>query len=162
MVVPTSVTLALVETEELPAAFAWAETAGVNLSWNQELLQLRAVFRQRATGEQFYLQGTLDGYKALPPAWNFFDPGWQTGGQKAHFPATASLPGGLGSIFHSNSVICAPFNRLAFHQHGGPHSDWGGPEQWLRAGAGYVHAVTLADMLAVIARDMNYSNGRLP
>jgi hypothetical protein len=160
MTLPVSVTLALVESDELPAAFAWAQAAGVDLSWDRETLQLRAVFRQRATNDKFYLQGTIDGYKALPPVWNFFDSTWQRTGRK-FFPAAATLPGGMSSIFLTNPVICAPFNRLAFQQHGGPHADWGGPEQWLRAGAGYVHADTLADMLAVIARDINYSNGRM-
>jgi len=160
MAVPTSVTLALVEGEELPAAFRWAEAAGVSLSWIRETLQLRAILRQRATNQKFYLQGTLDGYKALPPAWNFFDSEWKQSG-KPYFPAAASLPTGLSSIFLTNPIVCAPFNRLSYQQHGGPHSDWGGAEQWLRAGAGHVHAETLADMLAVIARDMSYSNGRM-
>ena len=160
MTVPVSVTLAVLESDELPAAFSWAQTAGVALTWRPESLQLRGVMRQRATNEMFYLHATLDGYKALPPSWNFFDEKWERTG-KNFFPAAAALPGGLGSIFHSNAVICAPFNRLAFQQHGGPHGDWGGPEQWLRAGAGYVHADTIADMLAVIARDINYSSGRM-
>jgi hypothetical protein len=161
MVVPHDVTVALIEAEELPAARLWAANVGVDLSWEPSALHVRVVFTQRATGGKFYLMGTVDGYKALPPVWEFFDSTWGLARQKAFYPAPASLPGGIGSIFHTNPVICAPFNRLAYQQHGGPHSDWGGPEQWLRAGAGYVQAETLADMLAVIARDMNYSTGRM-
>lgn len=153
-------TVALVEDEELEPARDWARRAGVELTWDADSLELRAIFTQRATGERYYLRGRLDGYKAVPPAWEFCDQNWGSPGAKRNYPARASLPG-IGSVFHRKPVICAPFNRLAYKAHGGPHGDWGGPEQWLRAAPESAHAETLADMLALIARDMNYSNGRM-
>jgi hypothetical protein len=159
--VPHLVTLAIVEEDELPATREWAARAGVDLEWDAPVLELRAVLTQQATGERFYLNGKLDGYRAVPPAWCFCDAKWGTPGQKSNFPAVGSPPGFSGSIFHSNGVICAPFNRLAYKDNGGPHGDWGGPAQWLKAGAGYVHAETLADMLSAVARDLAYSRGRM-
>jgi len=159
-VIPRDLTIALVEQEELEPARQWARRAGVELTWDAEALQLRAVLTQRATGERFFLLGCLDGYKAVPPAWEFRDQAWEVAGAKRNYPAAASIPG-IGSIFHAKPVICAPFNRLAYQILGGPHGDWGGPEQWLKAAPSSAHADTLADMLALIARDMNHSNGRM-
>lgn len=158
--IPRDLTLGLVEQEELEPARQWALRAGVELTWRPETLELRGVFRQRSSGELFYLFGNLEGYKAVPPAWEFCDEEWGSPGAKRNYPARATIDG-VGSIFHPNPVICAPFNRLAYQAHGGPHNDWGGPEQWLKAAPGYARADTLADMLALIARDMNYSNGRM-
>ena len=63
---------------------------------------------------------------------------------------------------HGNrGIICAPFNRLAYNSHQGPHSDWGGPAQWMTAGPQYVHAVTIGDMLQSILRDFSFSKGRM-
>lgn len=158
--IPRDLTIALVEGVELEPARQWSRRAGVELTWNADALEIRAVFTQRATGEDFHLLGRLDGYKALPPAWTFCDERWGTSNAKRNYPAAASMPG-IGSIFHPNPVICAPFNRLAYSAHGGPHGDWGGPEQWLKAAPTSAHADTLADMLALIGRDMNHSSGRM-
>ena len=57
--------------------------------------------------------------------------------------------------------MCAPFNRLAYGAHEGPHSDWGSLAQWMTAGEGYVHAVKLGDMLSAILRDFRLSSGRM-
>jgi hypothetical protein len=159
-VIPRALTVAVIHGEELDPALEWARRAGVEILWDADSLVLRARLTQRNTGERFYLLGRLDGYKAVPPAWQFCDSTWGSPGLRQHYPAPASIPG-IGSIFHTNPVICAPFNRLAYQAHGGPHSDWGGPEQWLGAAPGYAHAETLADMLAIIARDLNYSSGRM-
>lgn len=158
--IPRDLTLALVEQEELEPAREWARRAGVELMWRRETLEIRAVFKQRSSGDRFFLLGNLDGYKAVPPAWEFCDAGWGSSGTKGNYPRQATI-NGIGSIFHSKPVICAPFNRLAYQTHGGPHADWGGPEQWLKAAPGSARADTLADMLALIARDMNYSKGRM-
>ncbi|MEX2374807.1 MAG: hypothetical protein WD942_04365 [Dehalococcoidia bacterium] len=158
--IPRNLTVALIEDEELEPAREWARRAGVELTWDPRSLEIRAVFTQRTTAELFFLLGRLEGYKAIPPAWDFCDHAWGSPGSKCNYPARASLRG-IGSIFHTNPVICAPFNRLAYQTHGGPHGDWGGPEQWLKAAPGSARADTLADMLALIARDMSNSNGRM-
>jgi len=123
-------------------------------------MELRVVLEQRSTGQLFHLMGRLDSYKAWPPAWDFRDENWQGEAVKRHYPAPSSIPG-IGSIFHTKAVICAPFNRLAYATLGGPHKDWGGLEQWLKVAHESAHAETIGDMLALIARDMSYSQGRM-
>lgn len=60
-----------------------------------------------------------DSYPTLPPAWHFRNP--DTG----VLDSPADTPRG-GAFFHSNGVICAPWNRLAYSAHWsrGPHGDW--------------------------------------
>ena len=72
-------------------------------------------------------------------------------------------PNGSSMFIRHNGlcVICAHFNRLAYGVKGGPHSDWGDPAQWTTAGKGYIHAVTIGDMLQSILRDFNYTEGRM-
>jgi hypothetical protein len=64
-----------------------------------------------------------------------------------------------GSIFHPNRLICAPWNRLAYGEHGGPHADWGGQTSWTSVGAGYTKGDTLGDMLSQIALHLAVSPG---
>jgi hypothetical protein len=160
--IPHAVTIAVIEGEELGPAVEWAKRKGVELRWDRAALEMRAVLSQRSTGEQYYLMGRFDGYRALPPCWDFRDVNWESPGDRRNYPAAATLPGiGGSSLFHTNPVICAHFNRLAYKQIGGPHSDWGGPEQWLQAARGTIRAETMADMIAVIGRDLSYSPGRM-
>jgi hypothetical protein len=74
------------------------------------------------------------------------------------FPKGGTLPGGVQSIFHSSGVICAPFNRLAFAEHAGPHGDWGGPANWLSVRR-TVRATNLAEMIAQIEAHLTSSPG---
>ncbi|HVT70443.1 MAG TPA: hypothetical protein VHF26_22040, partial [Trebonia sp.] len=106
------------------------------------------------------LHADLAGYRALPPAWTVIPPD-ATAPATYRFPAGGTLPGGVGSVFHNSKVICAPFNRLAYQQHAGPHSDWGGPAAWLSV-RGHVRATTLAEMLAQIIMHLRYSPGWQP
>lgn len=110
-----------------------------------------------ADGEPLCLVGRVDGYKAMPPAWDFVDPQTQEPDPRA-FPSGGNVPGG-GSIFHNSRVICAPFNRLAFGDYGGPHGKWS-TEGWLEI-RGNVRAATLAEMLNVIATHLRFSPGRM-
>jgi hypothetical protein len=64
-------------------------------------------------------------------------------------------------IHNQTAVICAPFNRLAYTDHAGPHGDWGGPQNWLNAGASQVHAETIGDMLQAIYRDFSVTRERM-
>jgi len=146
--------------EELLGCKAWAERNGVALDWLSPELVLRVTLIQPASSEKFYLAGEFGGYKALPPAWEFYDAEWKECGLKHLYPAAAGPPG-KGSIFHTKPVICAPFNRLAYKEHGGPHEDWGGASQWLNAGKNYIQAHTIGDMLAAVVRDLAYGSGRM-
>ena len=154
---PPAMARASVE-DELDAARAWAARHGWILRWRSEDLSLRAATYHEAAGRLVEVVGVLDGYRALPPAWRFVQPG--TGvADPASFPAPGqgSIP---GSIFHSNAVICAPWNRLAYAEHGGPHGDWSGPAAWLQA-SGMTVAHTLADMLSALDVHLRQSAGMM-
>lgn len=72
-----------------------------------------------------YLKVQADKYPTIPPAWHWLDP--QTGllDGRPHTPLG-------GNFFHSNGVICAPWNRLAYQtvDARGPHGDWSIEGDW--------------------------------
>jgi hypothetical protein len=66
-----------------------------------------------------YWRCETDGFTATPPAWRWSD----SSGQIIDSP---SVTGRGGNFFHSNGVVCAPWNRLAYKSVDGrgPHGDW--------------------------------------
>jgi hypothetical protein len=148
---------------ELAGAQAWAERHGIEIDWRPEDLQLRVALLQPETGLRFFLRGTFRDYRALPPGWTFSDTSWQATGRSIDFPKAAATAFGA-SIFimhNQTAVICVPFNRLAYSDHRGPHGDWGGPTNWLNAGASQIHADTIGDMLQAVYRDFCLTRGRM-
>jgi hypothetical protein len=158
-VVPREVTAAVVG-EELPALRAYAGRHGWQITWDEASLVLLADGSHPADGSPARLHADLAGYRALPPAWTFI-PHNAEAAVPGRFPAPGPLPGGVGSIFHTSRLICAPFNRLAYQQHGGPHQNWGRPAAWLDV-RGHVRATRLGEMLAQIVTHLNYSRGWQP
>jgi hypothetical protein len=142
---------------ELPALLASAARRNWTVAWFPDALALLADGRFRSADSPIRLHADLANYRAVPPAWTVIPPD-ATASAKHRFPAGGTLPGGVGSIFHNSGVMCAPFNLLAYQDHGGPHGDWGGSAAWLSV-RGQVRATTLAEMLAVIAAHLNYSPG---
>lgn len=156
MAVPTDVTIAVVE-DELGAADAYARRHGWALTWLKDQLVLLADARHPADQTVIRWRAQLNDYREVPPIWTCFQMG-ESGIYQPRFPKAGPLPGGTGSIFHTSGVICAPFNRLAFKDHSGPHDDWGGPPNWLKARA-TIKATVLAEMLALIVAHLRYSPG---
>lgn len=70
-------------------------------------------------GVSYHLRVRCDGYPAMPPAWHWFNPAI------GRIDDPQDTPRG-GNFLHSNGVICAPWNRLAYTtvDSRGPHSDW--------------------------------------
>lgn len=160
-VIPTVVTRAVVA-EELPAVLAWAaRRPGWTVEFDDPALQLDVRTNHPATGTPLLLQADLQGYRAVAPGWRLLNPdtGEATG---APFPQSGSRPPIQGSIFHPHRVICAPWNRLAYKEHHGPHNDWGALTSWTTAAAGYTKADTLADMLSQIDLHLAVSPGIMP
>ena len=156
---PIEATIAMVE-HELKAARAWAVRRGVSLEWCPEILELRATLPQPKSSDTFYLRGRFENYREEAPAWIFCGPDWGDNIEKRFFPRPGpAMP--FGSMLHSQPVLCAPFNRLAYKQYQGPHSDWGGPAQWITPKGGSIYAVTIGDMLQAIVRDVHYCEGRM-
>jgi len=159
MQVSKDVTIAVVE-GELPAAQAYTSRHGWRLDWQPEHLTLFADGHHPADKSPMRWKGDVNNYRALPPIWSCFHGEMKENELvwKPRFPKGGALPGGAASIFHSSGVICAPFNRLAYTEHSGPHSDWGGSANWLNV-RGKVRATTLAEMLAQIVVDLTCSPG---
>jgi hypothetical protein len=67
----------------------------------------------------FYLLVDCDRYPVQPPAWNWCD------AEGTHTDRLVDRPRGSGFL-HTNGVICAPWNRLAYTpvDSRGPHGDW--------------------------------------
>jgi hypothetical protein len=153
--VPRDVTIATVEAE-LPAMRAYADRHSWAIDWRPDSLLLLAD-GAHPDGSPLRLHADVEGYRAQPPAWRVIPPAAETP-DPYRFPQAGTLPGGIGSICHSSKVFCAPFNRLAYKVHSGPHDDWGGPTAWLNV-RGQVRATTLADMLATIVSHLHHSPG---
>jgi hypothetical protein len=150
---PSAVARVSVE-EELGAARAWASRHGWAIHWDHNGLLLRVATYHARASRLVEVTGQLDGYRAIPPAWRFVRPGTGETG-KEWFPAA-----GPGSVFHGNIVICAPWNRLAYAEHGGPHGDWSGAPAWLQV-SGTTIAHTIGDMLAAIDAHLRQSPGMM-
>lgn len=160
MLAPPAVTRAVLG-HELPPAKAWAERHRWVLLFHDDSFRLDLRFiHPREEHGRVRLLGDLVGYKVVPPAWQFVD--FETGEpSRSAWPAPGSLPRVSSSIFHSSGVICAPFNRLAYKDHGGPHGDWSGAENWLAVRPAIVRATTIGEMLQVIALHLSVSPGRM-
>lgn len=133
---------------------AWKVTLG-----RDELRLLAEVDHPRQGQGRLYLVAELDDYRVLPPAWRFVDGSGDS--PRGAWPAPAPITLGQASIFHTQPVLCAPFNRLAYKQEGGPHGNWGPPTNWLADRPGYVRATHLGEMLAAINMHLSVSPGRM-
>jgi hypothetical protein len=161
-VIPAAHTLIVVDSE-LEGAASWAARHGAKIEWLPEALELRVTLLQPETSTRFFLRGRFRDYRALPPEWTFTDEKWGATGRPGDFPkGVRSSFGATIFIMHKESgVICAPFNRLAYTDHAGPHGNWGGPANWLNAGPSQVHADTIGDMLQAVHRDFLLTRERM-
>ena len=157
---PREVTINLVE-HEMQAVYAWAERHKVQLNWNPLTLHLQVRLVQPETDDRFFLLGLFEGYREEPPAWIFSDSSWSQSIKRCNYPLPLIRGPWGSSVFHSSGLICAPFNRLAYAAHHGPHPNWGSLTGWLHAGDGTVRATTIGDMLQVIRRDFLLTRGRM-
>jgi hypothetical protein len=156
-----TVAATLGQPEEVPAAVAWARRRGLDLAYDATALTVRLVLDGPGVSDQrpcerYVVQGVLEDYDVLPPAWRFIDP------RTAGVIGQAAYPRPVGnSVLHGNGVICAPWNRLAYQVDGGPHGDWGPTTGWKMPRSGYTQALTIPDMLDRIHREVKRSRGRM-
>jgi hypothetical protein len=144
--------------EEIGPALAWANRNDWYVSYDSESLLLVCCLTHAADGGPLKLVAELSDYRALPPIWRFVDPSTNEPTPDA-FPQGQPILG-QSSIFHPQGLICAPWSRLAYAEHQGPHNDWGGPGNWLAAPGG-PFPTTLAEMLAMIDTHLSVSPRRL-
>lgn len=163
--IPLSITLShLSDKGELDAVEAWAARKSIRLQWIEERLELRTWLTQPHTGEDFYLLADLHNYPLEAPAWLFVGSNWKVSQNKCNWPrrpVKTNRAKSNSTIIHNNPVICAPFNRLAFKQHGGPHENWGAPTNWLNVDSELAKAETIPDMLQTILDDFLQTHGRM-
>jgi hypothetical protein len=159
--VPREVTTAHVM-EELREAAPLARERHWGMIWRPDsLLLLVTMFAHN--GDPYLLQADCSDYKELPPIWDFIDPWSFAIGSKRAFPQAND------SFFHSNGVICAPFNRRAykgFDASKGPHDDWQ-MGSWMTCaanGTDWSNFSRLGDMIGAIdvrLRDPAKYSGRM-
>lgn len=152
---PPDITRVVIATDELAAITAWANRYQWTVVVDLDALRLTATAPHPKTGQLVTFHCDFEGYPAQAPAW------WcgSAPSDKAGYPApmNTAVPGLQGSIFHPNPCICAPWNRLAYSVHGGPHGDWGATTDWKQAAATSTQAHTLPDMLAALRLHLQHS-----
>lgn len=152
--VPPSMVRANLEAER-DAARAWAGRHNWSLRWLLDDLVLRAATYHLAAKRLVELRVRCDSYRALPSVWDFVRPGTDETG-RPYCPSA-----GPRSIFHGKGIICAPWNRGAYVELGGPHGDWSGPSSWLQVGGAVSVAKSIPDMLAVLDSHLRQSPGMM-
>lgn len=160
---PADVLAFLMADDELPGALRWADHHGLKRQWTEETLTLTLLMSsagsEDVTPEEYLLEGVFIDYRVMPPAWRFLDPRTGLDIGRPSFPAPGPFPG--GSILHSNAVICAPWNRLAYQDKGGPHNDWTDASQWQSTATEHTHASTVPEMLARVHAEVKVSPHRM-
>lgn len=149
--------------EEIPAANAHAARSGHVFEYDEAALaaSMRIDGPAGQSGgaqEQYFLQAAFDGYRALPPVWEFLDP------RTCKPIGLAGWPKGTGStVLHGNGLVCAHWSRLAYKTADidGIHADWGPPSNWRNPSPGQTTAFTIADMLDRLIREVERSSGRM-
>jgi hypothetical protein len=153
----------LMADDEIPGAIRWAEYHGLPHNWDVATLIftvcLEGGSEREGEREAYLLAANLEDYRVLPPVWRFLHPHTGADIGRAAFPKAGAFEN--GSVLHSNGVICAPWNRLAYAAHGGPHKDWTGPTQWQGVASDRTTAHTIPAMLARIRAEVLISPGRL-
>jgi hypothetical protein len=158
-VVPAEVTQAVLSDEQ-PAIAAWAERHGWTLTIDPNEATVTATTTHPRTEQAVIFHADLSGYPAIPPAWTCRDNQGNSPAAAYPLPGTSSaLP---TSIFHTQPVICAPWNRLAYATHGGPHGDWTAVTSWKTAAGEATQAHTIADMLSALRLHLSVSPGLQP
>lgn len=140
---------------ETPAITGWASRHGWRIETDTASLTLDAAAVHPATQTAIVFHADLTGYPAVPPAWTCRSGTGETA--PSAFPVAGSRNGIPGSVFHPNGVICAPWNRLAYAVHGGPHNEWGELTGWKTVPGDVTQAHTLADMLTALALHLSAS-----
>ncbi len=152
---------AIVEAEVAGAA-RWTTRHGVTHTWDPEALLLRANLTKASTADRYLVLGRFDDYRELPPRWTFAALDGTGEGVPRNYPRVRRPKrAALCMLYQGRPVICAPFNRLAYQELQGPHSDWGGPAGWLSVNTGSICATHVADMLAALQVEVDASDGRL-
>ena len=151
------VTIAIVD-DELTGLRHYVERHGWQIEWYPERLHLVFLGNHPKDNAPVKILADVNHYRELPPAWSFEKT--SNDGRDKPFPISSRGPNRKSSVFHGSHCICAHFNRLAYSENNGPHSDWGGARNWLQIDrAGQVYATKIAEMFAIILGHLFASGG---
>jgi hypothetical protein len=147
--------------EEVPAALAFAARKRIDVSIDLDALRGEVRLPGQAENddgpnEEFLIAVDFTGYRTVPPFWRFVDPRDRSLIGVAAYPKPVP---GQSSIFHPNGLICAPWNRGAYSENGGPHNDWSGLGNWEHV-RGYTVALSVGEMIDVLYRQTLSARGR--
>jgi len=151
----------LQQSDQIPAALAWAKRLGLELQYDEDRLLLHLPLEApgstpEALPEPYLIRGEFEDFDVLPAVWRFVDP------RSGDIVGLAGYPSPDGSsVLHTNGLICAPWSRLAYKTEGGPHEDWGTLTDWKTPRPPYTHALTIPDMLDRLYRETRRSKSRM-
>lgn len=140
--------------EELPAAAEYAAAADLPFDdlrvreGNGEPRFYVTFFNRER--EAFHVEIDCRDYPMYPPTIEFLDAGRSRRGTRDLYPA----------CFHATPCVCARYNRKAYTQFGGPHSDWRLVDWQLPTGSG-VAIRTLTLIVSDLHGKIAASTGRL-
>lgn len=151
MTIPAAVTLDAVRTE-LAMADAYVRAAGLSLdaaALTSDGPAFTVTFRNGA-GELFYAEFDCRDYPLHPPTIEFVDAAGVQRGLPSLYPAG----------FHPAPCVCMRYNRKAYADAGGPHSDWRLID-WQLATPGGGAVDSLAMMVSDLHAKISATTGRL-
>lgn len=131
-------------TEELAAMAPVADSYSWEVRADLPSLTVTVKMKSRLDGQVYVVEARCDGYKAIPPYFEFIHPETGERGTARCYPAD-------GSFFHSTPCLCVQWNRKAYRDHGGPHGDWV-MANWASARPG---TTSLGDMIHLIQTQIN-------
>lgn len=133
--------------EEVEAMRPLASTYGWEVIMSLPDLTVTVKMRSAVDGQTYIVEARCDGYKALPPYFEFIHHETKERGTQRCYPVG-------GSFFHPTPCICVQWNRKAYRDVGGPHADWKMTD-WMSARPGMT---MLGDMFHLIQREINNPN----
>lgn len=148
MGLPTALVRATFQ-QEFERAKVIADKAGFVLEGDPEALTIRARYTAH-DGEQYILVGDFTDYKAQPPMLDFEEADTGKRGTHRAYPWSS-----YDSFFHTEPIICAPFNRKAYQK---VHTNWqlAGWMNSTEQGVQWSQFSTMPSMLLVIHKRLRH------
>ncbi len=152
MSVDPAITRQILE-EEVESLSSLASSYKWQVSFDPAALIVSVKMKSLIDEEVYIVEARCDGYKLLPPYFEFIHPSLEERGTKRCYPKGSGY-------FHKAPCICVQWNRKAYKSEGGPHGDWS-INDWMKARPG---TCTLGDMFHLIQKEINKRgqyNGRM-
>lgn len=140
--------------EEMGEARAWLQRAGLEPHWQPDPLILAVRMSSGVDKEEYIFEFKLDDYRELPPSIELVHPVSGERGTRRCYPS------GGNAYFHSQPVVCAPWNRRAYKVLGGPHADWE-MKNWASYRPNQSRLGSILALLKILIDEPNLYRGRM-